>query len=74
MIVCSTTAFIILISGAFDPDHPNAIAGASLTQSAVEQNFGVLGQWFMTAMVFPLSSVLGNYAVSDAAATGSQLS
>jgi alanine or glycine:cation symporter, AGCS family len=67
MIVCSTTAFIILVSGTFDPAHPKAIAGASLTQSAVQQNFGLPGQWFMTAIVFAFafSSVLGNYAYAE---------
>ena len=39
---------------------PAAIAGASLTQAAIAQSFGVAGQWFMTVVVFAFafSSVL----------------
>ena len=68
IIVCSTTAFIILVSGLYDPSQPAAIAGASLTQAAIAQSFGVAGQWFMTVVVFAFafSSVLGNYAYADA--------
>jgi len=67
MIVCSTTAFTILLSGTFDPANPTAIVGASLTQAAVTQEFGTGGQWFMTAIVFAFafSSVLGNYAYAE---------
>jgi AGCS family alanine or glycine:cation symporter len=67
IIVCSTTAFIILVSGLYDPSQPAAIAGASLTQAAIAQSFGVVGQWFMTVVVFAFafSSVLGNYAYAD---------
>src|SRR6516165_5301430 len=68
IVVCSTTAFIILVSGLYDPSKPAAIAGASLTQAAIAQSFGVAGQWFMTVVVFAFafSSVLGNYAYADA--------
>ena len=67
IIVCSTTAFIILVSGLYDPSQPAAIAGASLTQAAIAQSFGLAGQWFMTLVVFAFafSSVLGNYAYAD---------
>ena len=67
MVICSTTAFIILLSGGFDPEHPRAVVGASLTQAAVTLNFGVAGQWFMTAIVFAFafSSVLGNYSYAE---------
>ncbi|MBV8458240.1 MAG: alanine:cation symporter family protein, partial [Acetobacteraceae bacterium] len=65
IVVCSTTAFIILVSGALDAKHPGT--GASLTQAAVARNFGMAGQWFMTAIVFAFafSSVLGNYAYAE---------
>ena len=68
IIICSATAFIILVSGLYDPAQPTAIAGASLTQAAIAQSFGVAGQWFMTVVVFAFafSSVLGNYAYADA--------
>ena len=66
-IICSATAFIILVSGLYDPSQPAAIAGASLTQAAIAQSFGVVGQWFMTVVVFAFSfsSVLGSYAYAD---------
>ena len=68
MVVCTTTALIILVSGLYDPANPTAIAGAGLTQAAVASTFGIAGQWFMTVMVFAFafSSVLGNYAYADA--------
>jgi AGCS family alanine or glycine:cation symporter len=68
MVVCSITALIILVSGLYDPANPAAVAGASLTQAAVAQSFGVGGQWVMTIVVFAFcfSSVLGNYAYADA--------
>jgi alanine or glycine:cation symporter, AGCS family len=67
IVVCSMTAFIILVSGLYDPSQPT-VAGASLTQAAIAQTFGVPGQWFMTVVVFAFafSSVLGNYAYADA--------
>ena len=68
MVVCTTTALIILVSGLYDPANPTAIVGAGLTQAAVAGTFGTAGQWFMTVMVFAFafSSVLGNYAYADA--------
>jgi AGCS family alanine or glycine:cation symporter len=67
MVVCSATALIVLVSGVVDFEHPGRVSGASLTQSAVAQNFGVAGQWFMTAIVFAFafSSVLGNYFYAE---------
>ena len=68
MVICSMTAFIILVSGLYDPEAPGKIAGASLTQAAVSETFGAAGQWLMTVIVFAFafSSVLGNYAYADA--------
>ena len=67
IVICTTTALIILVSGVFDPANPGAVAGASMTQSAVAMNFGSAGQWFMTLIVFAFafSSVLGNYAYAE---------
>jgi AGCS family alanine or glycine:cation symporter len=68
MVICSMTAFIILVSGLYDPATTGKIAGASLTQAAVSDTFGTAGQWLMTVIVFAFafSSVLGNYAYADA--------
>lgn len=66
MIVCSATAFIILVSGVYDPGN-SGMAGATLTQSAVAAN---LGSWTIVLMtvlvfVFAYSSVLGNYVYAE---------
>lgn len=67
IIVCSATAFIVLVSGVYDPSQPTAVAGASLTQASVASTFGALGMAFMTLVIFlfAFSSILGNYAYAD---------
>ncbi len=69
MIVCTATAFIILVSGpaVYDPSAPTKMAGASLTQSAVSANLGSWTTWMMTILVFifAFSSVLGNYVYAE---------
>ncbi|MEB4616468.1 alanine/glycine:cation symporter family protein [Leucobacter sp. M11] len=59
-LVCSITAFIILVSG---PDLANATRGIGLTQEAI---VGTLGPWsnvLLSVIIFLLafSSILGNY-------------
>jgi AGCS family alanine or glycine:cation symporter len=68
MVVCTMTALIVLVSGLYDGGTNGGIGGAALTQAAVTQSFGPIGQWFMTIIVFAFafSSVLGNYAYADA--------
>jgi len=67
IIICSATAFIVLVSGLYDPAQPTAIAGASLTQAAVAESVGGIGIIFMTAVIFcfAFSSIIGNYAYAD---------
>lgn len=69
MIVCTATAFIILVSGpeVYDPHTPGKMAGASLTQAAVSANLGTWTTWLMTILVFvfAFSSVLGNYVYAE---------
>ena len=60
LLVCSITAFIVLLS---NPSYGDAKRGASLTQSALQ---GQLGDWalhFLTIAIFlfAFSSVIGNY-------------
>jgi AGCS family alanine or glycine:cation symporter len=59
-LVCSITAFIILVS---DPDLANAERGIGLTQSAIVANLGSWSSILLTIIVFLLafSSILGNY-------------
>ncbi|MEX3610794.1 alanine/glycine:cation symporter family protein [Rothia sp. LK2588] len=60
IVVCSITAFIVLLS---NPTYGDSIQGASLTQTALAAQ---LGQWavhFLTVAIFlfAYSSVIGNY-------------
>lgn len=69
MIICSATAFIILVSGPeiYDPHSPSKMAGASLTAAAVAKGLGPWTTWLMTVLVFvfAFSSVLGNYVYAE---------
>lgn len=69
MVICTATAFIILVSGPdiYDPSTPTRVEGATLTQAAVAQG---LGSWTVSLMVvlvfvFAFSSVLGNYVYAE---------
>ncbi|GAA1775965.1 alanine/glycine:cation symporter family protein [Agromyces lapidis] len=59
-LVCSITAFIILVS---NPDLENASKGIGLTQDAIVSNLGAWSSILLTVIVFLLafSSILGNY-------------
>lgn len=69
IVVCSATAFIILMAGpeVFDPGSTTDAAGASLTQEAVAAQLGSWTVWPMTILVFvfAFSSVLGNYSYAE---------
>ncbi|HTY28092.1 MAG TPA: alanine/glycine:cation symporter family protein, partial [Mycobacterium sp.] len=69
MIICSATAFIIMVSGPsiYDPAAPGKMAGASLTQAAIGATLGSWTTGLMTALVFvfAFSSVLGNYVYAE---------
>lgn len=67
IIICSATAFIILVSDLYDPTVAGGIEGATLTQAVVAAEFGVAGLVFMSVAVFlfAFSSILGNYAYAD---------
>lgn len=67
IIICTATAFIILVSGVYDPAAPGKMAGASLTAAAVADGLGAWTTWLMTVLVFvfAFSSVLGNYVYAE---------
>jgi AGCS family alanine or glycine:cation symporter len=67
IVICSATAFIILLSDLYDPTGATKVAGASLTQSVIASEFGAVGGLFMTAVIFlfAFSSIIGNYAYAD---------
>ena len=65
LLVCSCTAFIILISGLYDVPELN---GINLTQSALESEVGTSGPIFVAVAIFlfAFSSIIGNYYYGEA--------
>ena len=64
IIICSCTAFIVLLS-----DYQSTPAqGISLTQFALTSELGALGNYFLTASVFlfAFTSIIGNYYYGQA--------
>ena len=64
LLVCSCTAFIILISGLYNVPELNGIA---LTQSALQSEIGSAGPVFIAIaiLLFAFSSIIGNYYYGD---------
>jgi len=65
LLVCSCTAFIILISGLYKAPELNGIA---LTQSALQSEVGAVGPIFiaLAILLFAFSSIIGNYYYGEA--------
>ena len=65
LLVCSCTAFIILISGLYNVPELNGIA---LTQSALQSEVGAAGPVFVAIAIFlfAFSSIIGNYYYGEA--------
>ncbi|MCR5270825.1 MAG: alanine:cation symporter family protein [Prevotella sp.] len=65
LLVCSCTAFIILISGLYSNPELNGIA---LTQSALQSEIGSAGPVFVAVAIFlfAFSSIIGNYYYGEA--------
>lgn len=65
LLVCSCTAFIILISGLYQVPELNGIA---LTQSALQREIGSIGPMFIAVAIFlfAFSSIIGNYYYGEA--------
>ena len=65
LLVCSCTAFIILISGLYKVPELNGIA---LTQSALQSEIGSAGPVFVAIAIFlfAFSSIIGNYYYGEA--------
>jgi len=59
LVICTCTAFIILLSGLFD----NGQDGIILTGSAMQHHLGSFGRWFLTAAIFlfAYSTIIANY-------------
>ena len=65
LLVCSCTAFIILISGLY---HIPELNGIMLTQSALQSEVGAAGPIFIAIAIFmfAFSSIIGNYYYGEA--------
>ena len=65
LLVCSCTAFIILVSGLYNVPELNGIA---LTQSALQAEIGSAGPVFIAIaiLLFAFSSIIGNYYYGEA--------
>ena len=67
MLVCSATAFMILLADASVYTPGMAVEGATLTQSAVTHHLGAWMTWPMTILIFTFaySTIIGNYAYAE---------
>ncbi len=65
LLVCSCTAFVILISGLYNVPGLNGIA---LTQAALRSEIGSVGPTFIAIAIFlfAFSSIIGNYYYGEA--------
>ncbi len=63
IIVCSCTAFIVLVSGI----HGDGLSGVQLTQAAIVQQVGGWGADFLAIVLFlfAFSTIIGNYAYAE---------
>ena len=65
LLVCSCTAFIILISGLYTTPE---LTGIALTQEALQSEIGAFGPVFIAIAIFlfAFSSIIGNYYYGEA--------
>jgi len=59
LVICTCTAFIVLLSGLYNSGDDGII----LTTKALESEVGVMGRWFITAAIFlfAYSTIIANY-------------
>lgn len=59
LIICTCTAFMILLSGLYDSE----LDGILLTKAAIVSEIGATGGWFLTAAIFlfAYSTIIANY-------------
>ena len=65
ILICTCTAFIILLSGV---DLHSGIEGIQLTQNALSSQIGSIGSYFIAIciLLFAFSSIVGNYYYGEA--------
>lgn len=66
LIMCTCTAFIILLSDVYQAGGEN-VAGVALTQSAMASHLGIWGEWFVSIALtlFAFSSIMYNYYLGE---------
>jgi alanine or glycine:cation symporter, AGCS family len=66
LIICSCTAFMILLSGIYTPELQES-SGVALTQSALADHVGEWGRSFVSIalMLFAFSSIIYNYYLGE---------
>ena len=64
LLICSCTAFIILLSGVYTD---NSLNGIQLTQTALQHEIGSAGPTFVAVAIFmfAFSSIIGNYTYGE---------
>ncbi|WP_020680184.1 alanine/glycine:cation symporter family protein [Marinobacterium rhizophilum] len=67
LIICSATAFIILLSGVYDPASMSDIGGVALTQASLAEHVGEWGRSFVSValLLFGFSTILYNYYLGE---------
>ncbi len=65
IVICTCTAFIVLVSGNYAGTE---LTGIELTQSALSSQIGVVGTYFLAicTFLFAFSSIVGNYYYGQA--------
>lgn len=63
IVICSCTAFIILLSNSHQVTDGPALTGIQLTQEALSSEIGIIGTYFIAicVLLFGFSSIVGNY-------------
>jgi alanine or glycine:cation symporter, AGCS family len=67
LILCSCTAFIILLSGVYDPAISGDVGGIALTQASLAEHIGEWGRMFVSIalLLFGFSTILYNYYLGE---------
>ncbi|WP_336366122.1 alanine/glycine:cation symporter family protein [Marinobacter sp. C2H3] len=67
LIICTSTACIILLSGIYDPSMSTDVGGVALTQSALADHVGDWGRSFVSValVLFAFSTILYNYYLGE---------
>ncbi|MCM2504341.1 alanine:cation symporter family protein [Aureimonas altamirensis] len=69
IVICTCTAIMILLSDVYQ--FGGEIEGATLTQSALQDQFGAFGLYFIAVAIFffAFTSIIGNFAYAENAMT-----